>query len=44
MQLAGLTASKIVLGQDLFKQGALEKMKKELVESGRVVPAIAEDI
>jgi hypothetical protein len=44
MQLAGLTASKILLGKDLFKEGALEKLKKELVESGKVVPAIAENI
>ncbi len=42
MQLAGLVASKIAFGQDLFKSGALENMKKELVDNGVSIPAIAE--
>ena len=44
MQLAGLAASMIVFGRNLFKEGALEKMKKELEESGAPIPAIAEGL
>jgi hypothetical protein len=44
MRLAGLAASAMVLGKSLFKEGALEKMKKELEESGAPIPAIAEDL
>ncbi|HEX5211225.1 MAG TPA: hypothetical protein VFW22_05780, partial [Pseudolabrys sp.] len=44
MQLAGLVASKIAFGQDLFKPGALEKMKKELVDNGITLPAIVETL
>lgn len=44
MQLAGLAASTMILGKNLFKEGALEKMKKDLEESGAPVPAIAQTL
>lgn len=44
MRLAGLVASKLVLGTDLFKEGTLEKMKKELEKEGVTIPAIAQNL
>jgi thiaminase len=44
MRLAGLMSSADVFGKSLFKEGALEQMKKELQESGAPIPAIAENL
>jgi hypothetical protein len=44
MQLAGLTASSMIFGKGLLKEGALEKMKKELEEKGITIPAIAQEL
>jgi hypothetical protein len=44
IQLAGLAATTIASGTNFFKEGALERMKSELVERGVSVPGIAEDL
>jgi hypothetical protein len=40
--LAGMTASAMLLGKNLFREGALEEMRDELLASGRSLPAICE--
>lgn len=44
MQLAGLVASMQLLGKNLFKEGALEKMKKDLEDKGVTIPVIAQNL
>lgn len=43
IQVAWLVSAKSVLGKDLLKEGALEKLKQELEEKGFPLPAIAKD-
>ena len=44
VQLAGFVSLAMTSGKNLFKEGALENRKKELIEAGTPLPAIAENL